>query len=565
LILFWRAYSNRRTPVLATATGAGALLLTLLFVQLDSLQMASGVFHTGKLFDPEHSEIIFHEDGKTATVDVTRMGEYVLAIATNGKGDASLDMSSDGRANLFDEVAIVMAGALPLALYPEAKTAVNIGIGSGLTSHILLQSPQLERVDSIEIEAEVVEGAKQFRPRVDRLFDDPRSHIHVEDAKTFFSTYKDTYDIIVSVPSNMWVSGVPGLFTDEFYRLLKRSLNPDGLLVQWVQVYRLDVPLVASVIKALRANFDDYAIFAMTDVDILVVAKPKGHIPEPDGRVFDMGDLGSILARANIHSVADIQLRRLGGKRMLDPFLLSYEIAANSDYYPVLDLNADRTSFMGANAMALTGLGRAPLPLGDMLNGKQGGQEWDGDISPDSRFRRSVSSAFAAMLYQYYLTGQWQWSYDTVGLPKDIAPPVLRGCAANLPFDQWLDGLVNNVGKYVLPYLTVAESRELWKALEAEACWAGLTPVQREFADMVKAVGERDGRVMAVKAENILRGLPQLPPAFVEYVLAAGMLGNIEQNKKANARALWRDHAPKLGQQYSQPLFMRLIKAHSDT
>ena len=563
LVLAWRAYEHTRMSLLAGAVGAGALALTLLFVQLDSLKMASGVFHTGKFYDPAHTEIMFHEDGKTATVDVIRLGEDVRLIATNGKGDASLDMSDDGRAKLYDEVAIVMAGALPLALYPEAKTAVNIGIGSGLTSHILLQGEQLERVDSIEIEAEVVEGAKQFRPRVNRLFDDPRSHIHVEDAKTFFSTYQQTYDIIVSVPSNMWVSGVPGLFTDEFYRLLKRSLNPDGLLVQWVQVYRLDVPLVASVVKALRANFEDYAIYATTDVDLLVVAKPRGQIPGPDESVFNMGSLKSVLARANIHTVSDIELRRIGNRQMLDPLLLSYAYDANSDYYPVLDLNADRTNFMGASAIDLTGLGRAPLPLAAMLGGGQASADSFENVNPDNRFKRSVAGAFARMLYRFYLTGEWQWSYSTAGLPKDLAPPFLRGCAPDLPFEQWLNGLVNNVGKYVLPYLTVAESRELWEVLEAEACWSNLTPVQSEFAVMIKAVGERDGRTMAARAENILRRLPQLPPELVEYVLSVGMLGYLAQNNQVAAKALWNDYSPRLGQAAGQTLYVRLLKAHA--
>jgi len=97
-------------------------------------------------------------------------------------------------------------------------------------------------------------------------------------------------------------------------------------------------------------------------------------------------------------------------------------------------------------------------------------------------------------------------------------------------------------GKYVLPYLTVAESRELWKSLEVEACWVNLTSVQREFAGMLKAVGARDGRTMAAKAEKIFRGLPQLPQDLTEYALvAAGLLGNLTQGKQASARALWRD------------------------
>jgi len=92
--------------------------------------------------------------------------------------------------------------------------------------------------------------------------------------------------------------------------------------------------------------------------------------------------------------------------------------------------------------------------------------------------------------------------------------------------------------KYVLPYLTVAESRELWKSLEAEACWVNLTSVQREFAGMLRAVGEQDGRTMAAKAEKIFGGLPQLPQDLIGYALAAaGVLGNLTQGKRTGSVA----------------------------
>jgi spermidine synthase len=45
-------------------------------------------------------------------------------------------------------------------------------------------------LDSVEIERMIVEGAKLFSPRNDRAFKDPRSRIHVEDAKTFFAAHQ---------------------------------------------------------------------------------------------------------------------------------------------------------------------------------------------------------------------------------------------------------------------------------------------------------------------------------------------------------------------------------------
>ncbi len=65
------------------------------------------------------------------------------------------------------------------------------------------------------------------------------------------------FDVIVSEPSNPWVSGVAGLFSIEFYRQIRRHLADDGLFVQWMQLYEIDMTLVISVLKAVSASFPD--------------------------------------------------------------------------------------------------------------------------------------------------------------------------------------------------------------------------------------------------------------------------------------------------------------------
>ena len=80
-----------------------------------------------------------------------------------------------------------------------------------------------------------VEGARRFLPAVSRAFDDPRSHIHINDARTYFAAQQSSYDIIISEPSNPWVSGVSGLFSVEFYRLIERHLADGGVLAHIAQ------------------------------------------------------------------------------------------------------------------------------------------------------------------------------------------------------------------------------------------------------------------------------------------------------------------------------------------
>ena len=104
---------------------------------------------------------MFLRDGKTATVSLVRNGG-TISIQTNGKPDAAIEMGDGPPAS--DEITMIMAGALPLSMHPCPRTVANIGIGSGLTSQVLLSTDAVESLTSIEIEPFMVEAARQGIP-----------------------------------------------------------------------------------------------------------------------------------------------------------------------------------------------------------------------------------------------------------------------------------------------------------------------------------------------------------------------------------------------------------------
>ena len=318
---------------------------------------------------PQHSDVVFHKDGKTASVDLLKYKDGIVTIKTNGKPDASINMSLQ-RDPTADESTMVMAAAIPLAMNLEARTVANIGMGSGLTTHALLAVPGLERVDTIEIEQAIVEAAKGFRPRVDRAYTDPRSRIIIDDAKTFFSRHQQKYDIIISEPSNPWVSGVSGLFSREFYDLVRSYLNDNGIYVQWFQLYEINIGLVASVLKALSLHFNDYVIYSPDNTNILIVACDCDKVPELDPRILTQGSMGKELDKIGIKNFQDFELRRVGGRKVFEPFFASFTTPPNSDYHPVLDQNAAKARFLGDSAGSLAAFGYAPLPIVTMLENR---------------------------------------------------------------------------------------------------------------------------------------------------------------------------------------------------
>jgi predicted membrane-bound spermidine synthase len=197
--LSWWAFPSWRIPAAYTTVGVIALLLPMFLVKLDPSKMASGVYRSGFLPEQTKDEILFQRDGKTATVVTTRVEQH-MSIKTNGKSDALIQLTGSGHSK--DEETMVMLGAIGIILRPEARTAAIIGWGSGLTTHTLLTVPQIDSVDTIEIEPEMIKGATFFGSRVRLAYEDPRSHVQIEDAKSYFSFYNKKYDLIISEPSN---------------------------------------------------------------------------------------------------------------------------------------------------------------------------------------------------------------------------------------------------------------------------------------------------------------------------------------------------------------------------
>src|SRR6185436_5591726 len=322
--------------------GAAGIVAAALFLQLDPAKLTSGVFRHGRASNADRARVLLLDHGKTATVSLTDSDGYI-SIATNGKPDATINMRAGEPSSAADEITMVLAGALPYALHPNPRRMATIGIGSGLTTQVLLANPAVQQVDTVEIEPAMANAARiGFMPRVARTFTDPRSHIHFEDAKTFFALNRAKYDVIVSEPSNPWVSGVATLFSQEFYRQITRYLEPDGLLVQWFQIYEADMDIVASVMKAMAPEFADFAVYNADDSNILIVATRSGVLPRSASRAFASSALQAELARVGLHRPEDIESRFLGDKKLLMPLLNASTAPPNSAYFPFVDLHAAR-------------------------------------------------------------------------------------------------------------------------------------------------------------------------------------------------------------------------------
>lgn len=557
----------KRVPLAFAGICIVALTLALSLVHFDPYKMASGVYRTGvTIMDPEDISLLFHKDGKTATISVAMAKNGITNIITNGKSDSAINLSPTGSFSL-DEATATLSGALAFFYNPKARYVANIGLGTGLTSQTTLSNPNVQQVDTIEIENAVVEGAQRFRSRTDQVYSDRRSNIILDDAKSVFSSHGRVYDVIISEPSNPWVSGVAGLFSDEFYRHMKRYLQDDGLFVQWLQLYESDMYVVSSVFKALSNNFSDYAVYLTGgNADIMVIAKKKGALGQLNPAAFQMPALRAMLARININGLQDVRIREVGAKQFLDPLFQSYPIAANSDYFPVLDQRVGKTKFMNTGAFSMLHLaaGRIPnTPFRQLLSSDGSEPTFRTAMVADDCGMTLVAKQ-GIILRDYLLTGKFPVTASDDQVVSGIRTTavnmrrMLDNCRA-IPESVRLELLTRTVPP-MISYLPAAELNPVWSAFERSNCMAVMSDSEKSFIELAKAVSSRDfTRTIALARELATPG-GALPPSTMQYIIGIGMLAAIADGNRVAALELYQQ---TFGTQEQDDTVFRLLYAQA--
>jgi spermidine synthase len=534
-----------RAAVALIACAAAVFGLVAFGVQLDHVKMVSGVYRTGSARLPDGASVAYLRDGKTATISLIKM-EGTVTIATNGKPDASIQMGT-GEPTV-DESTMVLAAAIPLSMHRHPARVANIGFGSGLTTHTLLGSGLVRRLDSIEIEPLMVDAARKgFGARINNVFADPRSHIEYEDAKTFFASVHDPYDLIVSEPSNPWVSGVATLFSNEFYGRITQYLAPDGYFVQWMQVYETNLDMVASVIKALAPHFGAYALYNTDDSDILIVATRSAALQAPDERLLQDPLLRTELARVGVQSAADIETRKIGDNRTIGPLLQALSVPANSDYFPFVDLNAPRLRYMGKNAIELPALTVLPIPFRELLEGSASTATTLEPAANGALFRDRLVQR--ALDVRSAVSSGNRFNLDPLSALylSQIDLDVGR-CASQAARDAWKHALVA-ISDETAAFLNPAELQGIWDKVRTSSCYRDSSGEHKQWADLLAAVAQRDAPQISKLGSGLLGSASEKSNeerAMLTTVTAAALVGT---GDNAQARELlqgqWNrfDHA----------------------
>lgn len=315
-------------------------------------------------------DLLFYEEGLSSVVTVARSkANGNIWLANNGKVDASssVDMPTQ-----------VLCAQLPFAFRPQARDVAVIGLASGVTAGTVTLHPGLRSIEVIELEPAILRASSYFDDVNHRPLADPRTRLYANDGRNHIILAQDgSYDVVISEPSNPWLSGVSNLFTQEFFELGKRKLRPGGVWSQWVQMYGMGGEDLRSLLRTFAEVYPYVRLFStIEDADLVLVGSEAPlSIDEQDlARLFGLSPaIRAELSAIGIDEAADLLIRYQADRERI----LAYagEVEANTDdnmrieYSAPLHLHEDTAD---ANFLALLGPKDMRRPPMEAVHGLDG-------------------------------------------------------------------------------------------------------------------------------------------------------------------------------------------------
>jgi len=298
---------------------------------------------------------LYYGEGMNSSVAVTELDDGTRNFHVAGKVEASSD-PADMRLER-------MLGHIPSLLHPEPKSVLVVGCGAGVTAGTFVLYPSVKRIVICEIEPLIPQVvARFFGEQNYDVLDNPKVEIVYDDARHFILTTREKFDIITSDPIHPWIKGSAVLYSEEYFEMCRRHLNPGGVITQWVPFYESTPETVKSEIATFFRVFPGGTIWS-NDIngagyDVVLFGQ--------DGRLdVDVEGLQSRLDRAD-HEQASYSLREVGFTSAID--VLATYAGRAADLGPWLagaEINRDRN----LRLQYLAGLGLNAWRGSEILDG----------------------------------------------------------------------------------------------------------------------------------------------------------------------------------------------------
>jgi spermidine synthase len=289
-------------------------------------------------------KVLFYDDDPTSSVAVTDPlgGPANRSITVNGKSDGALE---------GDYATMALSALLPALLAEHHENCFVIGLGTGVTAGALAALDGTRKVQVAEISRGVIAAAPFFDHGNLGASKNPKVEIRRGDAYRTLLSSPERYDVIVSEPSNPWVTGVEMLYSREFLEAARSRLAPGGVYGQWFHLYESDTEVVELVLRTYAAVFPQVSVWFTLGPDLLLLGFDRADraldVAALEAR-FRRPDFAAGFARVGIDDFAQLLAHEILPLGTLHALALPGEI--HTLRHPILSHRAARAFFRGRPA-----------------------------------------------------------------------------------------------------------------------------------------------------------------------------------------------------------------------
>jgi spermidine synthase len=348
LLAPWAAGDNSRSRLewgpmmlLVVATACAGLLVRSV-PELPKLLVAYGRYSATWV---GLSNIIYAAEGLNASVAVSETSGGVRNYHNAGKVQASSE-PQDMRLQR-------MLGHLTHLIPKNPSNALVIGCGAGVTAGAVSIGPRVKTMTIAEIEPLVPKSvAEYFGEHNYNVVRNPKVTVHIDDARHFLLTTDQKFDAITSDPLDPWVKGAATLYTVEFFDIVKKHLNPGGVVTLFVQLYESNTAAVKSEIGTFFKAFPNGVVWGNTnngqgyDLVLMGQVEPvKINVDEIQAKLDtqEFAQVAQSLREIGFNSATELFATYAGQPTDLAPWLadvqINYDLNLRLQYLAGMGLN----------------------------------------------------------------------------------------------------------------------------------------------------------------------------------------------------------------------------------
>ncbi len=200
----------------------------------------------------ERGETLFSKQSPFQKVEIFETKSELKRVLTLD----DLMMTTEGDEFYYHE----MIAHIPMMNHRAPKTVLVIGGGDGGTVREVLKHSTVEKVVLCEIDAMVIEACREFLPGIACGLDDERVEIYTQDAIEFIKDKTAAYDIVLIDSTDPMGPG-EGLFTQEFYTNVRKSLRQGGIMAAQSESPVVNKREISKIYTLLKKVFPICATF----------------------------------------------------------------------------------------------------------------------------------------------------------------------------------------------------------------------------------------------------------------------------------------------------------------